>query len=158
MNRLSYLLIGLLFVILVSCGDDDSNNQTSIYKVEMTITGDQSLEFLAKTATIVLPPVNPNFLVTAFYTENGKNHTFSMTIEDEWLDKKEIDLARGYNSGIFAYDGGKDGNTYRVIEGTFSVETLTEKTVRGKLNFTAQKIGTTDITIKVENGKINVTK
>jgi hypothetical protein len=156
MNRLSYFLIGLLFVILVSCGDDEGNNPTSAYKVEMTITGDQSLEYLSNNATFTTPnDDSPHYRIASNYTENGRTHTLSMTIDNTWFDKKEIDLTRDTNRFTFAYDKGIA--TYTVIEGTFSATTLSQTTVIGTLNFTAQKIGEISKTIKVEVGKIHIT-
>lgn len=158
MKKLIFLILGIMLVFLISCGDDNGNNSTSAYEVEMSITGDQTLDFKTNLATIVVPPANPNFMMSSFMNVDGTTHAFSVTIDDGWLDKKEIDLTRDKNQATFAYDQGRNGNTYRVISGTFKAEILTEKTVKGTISFTAAKLGEVGTTIQVENGKIHINK
>ncbi|MBX3042148.1 MAG: hypothetical protein KIT33_15755 [Candidatus Kapabacteria bacterium] len=156
MNKILFSTILILSIFLLSCGSDSSSNPTSEYKVELTITGDQNLEFKSKEVNFIPAGDNPNYQISCFMNESGKTHSFSITIDSKWIDKKEIDLTRDDNRCIFAYDAGKEGNTYRVISGFLNVDELNQRNVKGTLNFTAAKIGAVETTIKVENGKINI--
>ncbi len=150
------ILFLLSISFLFSCSSDsNSNNPTSGYICEMNITGDINLDFKTNNVVLIPPSQNPNYIFSASLIEDGKTHVFSMTIDKDWADKKEIDLSRDNNLGTFQYNGGEDGKTYRVVSGTLSVETLSIAKLKGTLNFKAAKIGTTDVFIEVKNGKIN---
>lgn len=158
MKKIALLMAVVILTLLISCGDNDSTNPTKTQNVEMTISGDQNLVFKSNDVNIVLPPANPDYLVSAFMSESGKTHTFSMTIDSDWVSEKTIDLTRDENKATFAYDAGKDGNTYRVISGSFQVEEISATKIRGTINFTAGKIGDISKTITVTNGNISVSK
>lgn len=158
MKKLLTILSFSIFILIAACSGDDSTNPTTGLKVDMLVSGDQSVTFKTDDVNIVLPPVNPNYLITAFFTEGGMTHTFSLTIDSKWLDSTRIDLTRDENKAVFAYNQGKDGNTYRVIQGFLDVDEINYNKVKGTLNFTAGKIGEVETTISVANGKINISK
>jgi hypothetical protein len=145
--------------ILVSCSSDSNTNTPSGgFAFNMSITGDKVLEFKTNTATLIPPVTNPNYIVSGTMISNGMTHVYSMTLDSAWLNKTNIDLSRDNNLGTFQYDGGKDGNTYRVVSGNLIVETLNNTRLKGTLNFSAVKIGTTDVKIEVKNGIIDISK
>ncbi len=158
MKKLLTILSLSLLILALGCSDSDTTNPTTGLKVDMLITGDHAVSFKTDDVNIVLPPVNPNYLITAFFTESGKTHTFSLTIDSKWKDSTRIDLTRDANKAVFAYDQGKDGNTYHVVEGFLDVDEINYNRIKGTLNFTAGKIGKVDTTVSVVNGKINILK
>lgn len=154
------LFLGLAIVslsLILSCsGDDNTNNPTSGYAIKMNVTGDRVIEFKTNEVVIIPPINNPNYLVTFTMKDGDVNHIFSMTFDEEWLDKKDIDLSRDDNKGTVQFDSGKD--TYRIVSGNFVVEKLTNTQLKGTLNFTAVKVGSTDIEINVQNGLVDINK
>ncbi|MFA5512102.1 MAG: hypothetical protein WC313_06595 [Candidatus Kapaibacterium sp.] len=153
---LSFILA--MFCTLVSCSDDSGINNSSEYKIQMDISGDQTLEFRTNTANIIVPPANPIYRISGSMTNNGMTHTFSILIDDVWLDKDTIDLTRNLNMITFAYDAGKDGNTYRAVAGTFIVEDLSSNRAKGTFSATLAKLGHLETTITITNGKIDISK
>ncbi|GAB1372676.1 hypothetical protein MASR1M45_27390 [Candidatus Kapaibacterium sp.] len=112
------------------------------------------MEFKTNTFVALPPGENPNYLVTFTMTEEKINHIFSMTFDAKWLSSKDIDLSRGDNKGTLQFTN--DTDTYRIVSGNFLVETLNDKNLKGKLNFKAVKVGTTDVEIEVVNGLIDI--
>lgn len=159
MKNVKLFAILLIAGFIISCsGDDNANNSSNTLPIELIITGNQTLDYKTSNVTIVVPPMNPNFLISSYMKVGAMNHTFSITLDSNWMDKTEIDLTRDANKCTFAYDGGKNGNTYVVIDGKFVVDFLSNTRVKGTVNFTAAKLGSIDTTISVVNGKIDFSK
>ncbi len=156
MSKVFLILSIFVFVTIIGCGSDSDNTTgpTGGYAILMQITGDKTMEFKTNTFVALPPGENPNYLVTFTMTEEKINHIFSMTFDAKWLSSKDIDLSRDDNKGTLQFTN--DTDTYRIVSGNFLVETLNDKNLKGKLNFKAVKVGTTDVEIEVVNGLIDI--
>lgn len=156
MKTTIFLGILIFAAFLFSCSDDNSTNNNSLKTIEMQITGHQNLLFKTSNFKITPPPSNPNYIVGCTMNDGSMIHTLTMTIDSKWLDSSRIDFTRDLNKLIFAYNLGKDTNTYHATEAFLDVDELTNNRLKGTLNFTALRINSTDKFITVVNGKVDL--
>ncbi len=92
MKNVKLFAILLIAGFIISCsGDDNANNSSNTLPIELIITGNQTLDYKTSNVTIVVPPMNPNFLISSYMKVGAMNHTFSITPGFE-LDGQKLNI------------------------------------------------------------------